>query len=197
MTLTVAIDPGHPSHKGDTGAVSVDGRILESDYTIHIARMLLRHLQCIDEALDVHLLRTVNDEVVSIAERAMKADALDADLVVSVHVDSALDKSYRGAHAIYWPTNKDGKAVADVVADSFPPALRARPSPATTELWPRAVNVVGAYPMTCVLVECGYASNLGDVEALVEPTVQDQIVGALAQGVRHFRQRREAHWLKE
>lgn len=195
--LTIAIDAGHPSREGDTGAVSACGRIIESEYTIRIARLLAHHLDCCDE-LEVHLVREDEDEVMDIPTRVVRADALEADLVLSIHVDAGPHKGYSGAHAIYWPGNSEGEQVARQIAGAFPPALRrsSKPSPAFETLWPRARNVLGAYPMTAVLVECGYATNPDDVDALVEDTVQSQIVGALAQGIRLFRQLREARWLK-
>lgn len=196
---TVALDPGHPSSPGDTGAQSSCGRIVECDYTISIVRMLKTAIESTGEPLEPVLLRTRNDEVVKVSERARRATDAGAELVLSVHVDSWVSPAHRGGTALYWPGNEDGRVIADQIASSMPPALRrsSRGSPAHHHLWPRARNVLGAYQQTAVLLECGYASNPDDVAALLEPSVQVQIVGALMQGLRLFRQMREAHWLKE
>ena len=195
--LTIALDPGHPSNDGDTGSVSACGRIVECDYTLHIVRQLRTALQADPIPATPVLLRCRNDEVVAVSERARRATEAGADLVVSVHVDSSVHTSYRGAHVLYWPGNSVGEAVAGQIASSWPAVLRraGRGSPAHENLWPRARNVLAAYAETAVLAECGYASHPADVDALVEDTVQDQIVGALMQGIRHFRQLRETRWL--
>jgi len=196
--LTLAIDPGHPSHDGDTGSVSTCGRIVEPDYTIHIARLLHHAIAVRELPITQVLLRERNDEVVSVAERARRATDAGADLVLSIHVDAWHEPTYQGAHILYWPSNRDGKRIADQIAAAWPPILRRRHDgyAAHAHLWPRTYNVLEAYEQTSILCECGYASNPRDVDALVEDTVQDQIVGALLQGIRLFRQMREAHWLR-
>lgn len=198
--VVVAGDPGHPSFFGDTGAKSADGRIVECDYTIHIARMLLA--ACENEpGVDMHLLRTRNDEVVKVSERARRAEDFGADLVLCVHVDSS-PTDVSGASVIHWPGNRVGALVGSQIAHSWPAILRrtSKTYPAYDDgpqAWPRARNVLQCYPQTAVLVECGYASNKNDVDALVEETVQVQIIGALMQGIRCFRQLTETPWLKE
>ena len=194
MTLTnVAIYAGHPSHPGDTGATSPCGRIVEPRYTIRIGRQLLAALQA-EPGVTPVMLRTGDDEVVAVSERARRATAAGAHLVVSIHVDSWDDTSWHGASVIHWPGNQLGATVADEIASSWPAVLRrvTHGYPALEKDWPRARNVLRGYPQTAVLAECGYASHSRDVDALVQEAVQAQIVGALVQGVRYFCQRHEA-----
>lgn len=197
MPLTVAIDAGHPSWPGDTGAQSACGRVVECNYTLAIARRLHHLVEVSDEDINPAMLRTGADEVLSVSDRAYRADELGADLVLSIHVDNGAHVNYRGASILFWPGNSTGQSIANQIASSWPPVLRRSPrgSPAHEHLWPRARNVIGTYRQTAILAECGYASNPANVDALVEESVQAQIVGALMQGLRLCRQLRDAHWL--
>lgn len=196
FNITVGVDPGHPSYEGDTGAMSVCGRIVECDYTIHIGRQFKAALDS-EPGVFPHMLRSRNDDVIPVSGRAKAAESACVDIVVCIHVDSAPDTSRHGASVFYWPGNDIGSAVASQIAHAWPATLRrtTRAYAAEGQDWGRVRNVLGAYSQTAVLVECGFASNAHDVDALVESCVQIQIVGALVQGIRLFRQRAVAPWL--
>jgi N-acetylmuramoyl-L-alanine amidase len=191
MSLIIACDPGHPSYKGDMGGgTSPCGRIVECDYTMHIARMLNTSLAS-ENDIGLHLLRSRNDEVVSLKERGKRASSVNADLVLSIHVNSAPNSSWSGGIIFYWPGNVVGAKVAEQIAHSWPASLRRDPPTvemADRHMYPGVWAVLGAYEQTAVLAECGFATNRHDVDLMVEPTVQEQIVGALHQGIRRFKQ---------
>lgn len=191
MSLLIACDPGHPSYEGDHGGgTSPCGRIVECDYTMHIARMLNTSLES-EHDIGLHLLRTRNDEVVSLKERGNRASYANADLVLSIHVNSAPSPSWSGGIIFYWPGNAIGAKVAEQIAHSWPASLRRDPprvEKADPHMYPGVWAVLGAYEQTAVLAECGFATNRHDVDLLVEPTVQEQIVGALRQGIHRFKQ---------
>jgi len=198
----IAIDPGHPSYPGNTGCQSADGRLVECDYNIGIARMLKREVEQ-QEGLSAVLLRTRNDEVVTVKSkpdsRRQRAIDAEADFVLSIHVDSWHAPTRRGATILYWPGNDVGRQVAGQIASSWPPLLRRTDKgvPADMVRYKRAHYIVGAYAQTAVLCECGFASTPHDLNALCEPTVKDQIVGAMMQGLLLFRQLCEASWLSQ
>lgn len=181
--VRVGIDAGHPSRKGDHGAVSECGAIVECDYTMAIARRVYADMALAD-GIRPTLIRTRDGKVMSLRERAAVAEQARCDLVISIHVDSVAQKARRGATILHWPGNPTTKAVADCIAGAWPPSLRSGGSGrAATELWPDVRAVLGAYRCDCILTECGFASNAGDVEALKDTVVQRQIVGAIKQGL--------------
>jgi N-acetylmuramoyl-L-alanine amidase len=80
--FTAVIDPGHGGEL--TGAVSPQGD-LEKDLTLQIARRVKRRLEALGGK--VVLTRTA-DTRVPLANRAAVANGLDADLFVSIHLNS-------------------------------------------------------------------------------------------------------------
>lgn len=90
---TVAIDAGHGGD--DPGAVSKDRRTYEKTITLDIARRLVSK---INEAYpDVKVISTrPSDAYVTLNDRAEKANRADADLFISIHVNSTESTSPNG-----------------------------------------------------------------------------------------------------
>lgn len=80
--FTAVIDPGHGGEL--TGAVSPQGD-LEKDLTLQIARRVKRRLEALGGRV---VLTRAADTRVPLANRAAVANALDADLFVSIHLNS-------------------------------------------------------------------------------------------------------------
>ena len=81
--FVVVLDPGHGGEK--EGALSVDGRP-EKDITLQIARLLRKRLE--KQGARVVLTR-YGDDSVDLPRRAAIANAEEADLFVSIHLNSA------------------------------------------------------------------------------------------------------------
>ena len=79
----MVLDPGHGGEKD--GAISVEGR-REKDITLQIARLLKKRLE--KQGARVVLTRG-GDETVDLPRRAAIANAEEADLFVSLHLNSA------------------------------------------------------------------------------------------------------------
>jgi N-acetylmuramoyl-L-alanine amidase len=82
-TFVVVLDPGHGGEKD--GALSVEGR-REKDITLQIARLLRKRLE--KQGARVVLTRGA-DVTVDLPRRAAIANAEEADLFVSLHLNSA------------------------------------------------------------------------------------------------------------
>lgn len=80
--FTAVIDPGHGGEL--TGAVSPQGD-LEKDLTLQIARRVKRRLEAMGARV---VLTRAADTRVPLANRAAVANALEADLFVSIHLNS-------------------------------------------------------------------------------------------------------------
>lgn len=123
-------------------------------------------------------------------QRVLRAESSGVDLVINVHCDSG-PKNWRGANVFYWHGNEYGKRVATAIAEHMPEELHTgRIWVADAKLWPRVNAVLRDYPMTAVLVECGYMTNEEDLKALLDPKIQRQIAEALIAGADVPRRRR-------
>ncbi len=100
--LRVVIDPGHGGI--DHGTKTSSG-LLEKDLTLDLAKRTARHLE--QHSLEVHLTRT-DDRKLLLKERVEFANALQADLFVSIHFNWFQDgRRNRGIETFYLGTSED------------------------------------------------------------------------------------------
>lgn len=90
---TVVIDPGHGGH--DPGAVSADKKTYEKTITLDISKRLAARIQESYPDVKVVLTRTT-DEFISLAARAEKANKVNANLFISIHINAAKSTSPNG-----------------------------------------------------------------------------------------------------
>lgn len=105
------LDPGHGGH--DPGAIGVHGT-QEKDVTLDIARSMADMLVGQSEVL-VKLTRN-EDIFLSLQDRVRIARDAGADLFVSIHADSAPNKSVRGL-SCYTLSEKASDSLAGAIAD--------------------------------------------------------------------------------
>lgn len=90
---TVVIDAGHGGK--DPGAVSPDGKYYEKTFTLDIAKRLKEKINAAYPDVKVILTRS-DDRAVTLNQRAEAANKANADLFISIHINSSLDKAARG-----------------------------------------------------------------------------------------------------
>lgn len=97
---TVVIDAGHGGH--DPGATN--GRIYEKDITLSVAMMLGDLIKKNNPSIKVIYTRN-NDKFVNLYKRADIANKNNADLFISLHVNSAKDRTARGHESFVMGTD--------------------------------------------------------------------------------------------
>ena len=90
---TVVIDPGHGGK--DSGAVSTDKKSYEKTFTLEIAKALADKIRAAYPDVKVILTRT-DDRYVTLDGRADIANKADANLFISVHINSIANASPNG-----------------------------------------------------------------------------------------------------
>lgn len=90
---TVVLDPGHGGK--DPGAVSKDGKTFEKTFTLDIALRLEKLIKQAHPEVTVILTRR-DDRFISLDERAQIANRNDADLFISIHINSAYSPKSSG-----------------------------------------------------------------------------------------------------
>jgi N-acetylmuramoyl-L-alanine amidase len=132
VTKTIVLDPGHSGN--DPGAIAIDG-LAEKHYTLALGLAVRDELA----AYDCKVIMTREDDTaVSLLERAAIANRAGADLLLSLHHDSASNPAARGG-SCYIHTDKrtatgglrwlpaDGNHTAPkshAIARAFIPAVR-------------------------------------------------------------------------
>ena len=117
LGFTILIDPGHGGE--DNGAVGSYYKskkkrevVKEKDISLSLAKKIHEELQ--KKNFSSYLTRSV-DRTVSLAERAEMAEKIEADLFISVHINSSEKSGPRGFET-YYLDNHDDSAVKKVEA---------------------------------------------------------------------------------
>ena len=175
----VAIAPGHGG--SDPGAIfppdSNRPALQEKNLTLPIALKLRARLQ----AENVQVVMTRTSDVTTTAEdRAAIAEKAQADVFVSVHVNSYYpDGTVRGAEAQYF-SDRD---LADDVADGLVLSLRGFQETVRTSKNREEDNILS---MPGVIVEAAYLSNTADRELLQSAAYQDAIADGIYRGILKY-----------
>lgn len=181
----IVIDPGHGGY--DPGAVWRD--IYEKHINLSVAMLLKEYLE--QEGFKVLLTRTgdYNHAVVGMRGKQAKRFDLDqrikiahdnnADLLLTIHVNSTRKSSYEGAEAFFHHKSVQGSILAQSIQRQF------NSIPGIT---PRAAKTSDCYmlrnsSMTAVLVELGYLSNADERTYLTDPKYLDTLAQKITAGV--------------
>ncbi len=105
----VVVDPGHGGK--DPGTVSPDGRLKEKDVTLRVAELFKEILHQTHPKISAVLTRD-DDRYLSLGERAALANALDADLFISIHCNASTESSSRGIETYYLSPASSRRALA-------------------------------------------------------------------------------------
>ena len=173
----ICIDAGHGGR--DHGAEY--GSIIEKDVNIDIALRLRSLLLSSSPSWPVSLTRK-DDEYLTLRTRGVIASSLNADFVLSIHVNAAESKYLRGAQSFVWPENELSERLARSAMMLMPDQLRRHELPFVVrkDNWTkRAYNVVKSFHQPCALIELGFATNDSDASFLMSEPGRIKIAVAL------------------
>ena len=170
---TVVIDPGHGG--GSTGA-QYEG-IAEKTINLSVSKKLQAILQ--GYGYNVVMTRT-SDADVGLYERADIANAVEADLFVSLHSNAAPDyPDFSGIYTYYHPSSGRGARLAQAIQT---------PLTRLTGGIDRGIKsadfvVLRETEMCAVLVEMGFMTNHDELMDLIDDGYQDKLAQGIAEGI--------------
>lgn len=186
----VVIDAGHGGI--DPGKVGVN-RALEKDINLSIAKKVRRYL----ELADVEVLMTregeeglyrpedTNKKVQDMKNRVTFIDSSEADLAVSIHQNSYSEEYVKGAQVFYYANSLQGKTMAEIMQKTLAETLDGENR--------RAAKANDSYYLLkktqtpIMIVECGFLSNRGEADLLLNEDYQDRVAWAIHLGIlRHL-----------
>lgn len=193
----VVLDPGHGG--SDTGAIS-PRKVFEKKATLDIAKRVSSHLRGLP--LDVRLTRERDRDTPLAARTALAAQA-NADIFVSIHMNSAQNRTAAGvetyicASAGYNSTAGGAPSATPVAGNAFDSGnvvlahaiqkemLRA------TSADDRGVRrarfaVLTSAPCPAVLVECAFLSNPGEEAKIITRQYRGKAAEGIAMGIRAY-----------
>lgn len=176
--ILIVIDPGHGGY--DNGS-NIDG-IYEQEITLEISFCLAEKLN--EMGYNTLLLREDNETHLFPEERVEKAEEAEADIYVSIHLNTyEQDTSVSGMETWYHEKDDGSSELASMVqkAASKATGARDRGLKETKEL-----IVVRDTSMPSCLIETGFLTNKAEREALMSEEYQDKLASGIAQGIEEF-----------
>ena len=170
----VVLDPGHGGD--DTGIVAHG--LTESEVVIDLARRIEGRLS----AIGVTVLFTRSAHVCpEELDRALMANQAGADVVLSLHCDSASHPRASGVATFFYGQERFGawSAVGEQLADLIQREVVARTRLTDCRSHARAWVLLQRTRMPTVRVEAGYLSHPEDAAKLADPAFRDTVAEAI------------------
>ena len=188
----VILDPGHGG--ADGGASGADGTI-EKDLNLKISlkvQNLLQQSGCtvFMTRSDDRSLSTIEDEinkmrkVADLNNRTELADKLDVEAFVSIHMNTFSDPQYFGSQVFYSSSPAHSKYLADNIQEEI--RMIDPENTRETKNGSGSIFILNDVSIPSVVVECGFLSNEKDLSRLNTEEYQNQIAGAIYNGIVKF-----------
>lgn len=183
-TITVVIDAGHGGT--DNGAVSADGA-KEKDITLAIAKK-------IDELNSNQHIKIVltrdDDKYLSVKDKVVFAENNNADLFISIHVNSSSDKQLNGFAVLIAKNHNEqdqllGSSLINELKKSYKTADKI--GERNKGVWVLDHNVCPA-----ALVECGFLSNPGDLSFIRKSADQMKVAENILDAINIYASSKES-----
>ncbi|MBP3594289.1 MAG: N-acetylmuramoyl-L-alanine amidase [Lachnospiraceae bacterium] len=175
----VAIDPGH----GGEDLGSTRQRLYEKDANLAIALFLKKELE--DAGYAVFMIRDT-DVTVENKERPAAAIAAEADIYVSIHLNSleADSDATQGAEVWYADKRDDGSDIlAQYVIDELCKVIDTRNRGIKMS---NNLIVLKYNEMPACLVECGFITSETERAKLFDPEYQQKVAEGIANGIKKY-----------
>ncbi|MGR6322842.1 N-acetylmuramoyl-L-alanine amidase [Micromonospora soli] len=183
---TVVIDPGHGGT--DPGEVVPDGplRWTEADIVYDLASRLEGRLAA--AGVRVQLTRGPSPRTcLPDAERAQLANALGADVFISLHTDGHANPAADGVATYHYGTdNGVTSATGERLAGLVQREIVARTGLRDCRSHAKAWDLLRLTKMPAVRVEVGYLTSPEDRGRLVDPRFRDKVVEAIVAAVQRM-----------
>ena len=178
----VVIDAGHGGI--DEGTISQNGKYLEKEYTLLVAKRLEKLLK--EKGIIVYCTRT-DDSYITKKERVKRAKQVKADLLISIHCNASNvgDTTSNGIETLYSKRKTNNvaltnKKLATIMLDGLEKEtnLRKRGSIMRNKLY-----VLRHADMPATIIEIGYMSNAKDLNFIRKESGQQKIAQGICNGV--------------
>jgi N-acetylmuramoyl-L-alanine amidase len=121
------------------------------------------------------------------ADRATFANAAEADLVISLHVDGHANPQCHGLAAYYYGTpSGDRSLVGARLAELIQLEILARTDLLDCRTHPKTWQLLRSTRMPAVRLELGYLTNPGDAARLATPEFRDVLAEAIVVGIQRL-----------
>lgn len=186
--LVIAIDAGHGGI--DSGSVGVSTG--KDENTLNLA-----YAQCLQTLLEKFNVKVVmtrnnlnglydmfsdNKKLDDMAKRKEIVLKSNANLLLSIHMNSYPLSSCKGAQVFFKPGDEKSEVLANCIQSVFVQTLpNARTTTSIGDYY-----MLNEFDIPCVIVECGYLSNPEEESLLVTEDYKNLVCGAIFVGLLKF-----------
>jgi N-acetylmuramoyl-L-alanine amidase len=188
QNYTVVIDAGHGGYDGGANGVN---ETVEKDLNLQIALYLRKHLEAI--GVKVIMIRDKDmdfkDQPVGTKKRTDLMNRLEiinesnADLLISIHMNSIPDGRWHGAQTFYYPGKKENKILAEAIQKNLIDTLQNTDRKAKSV---KSLFLLRKSEPVSALVEAGFLSNYEEAELLNQPAYQEKVALAIYLGILEY-----------
>jgi len=175
----VVVDPSHGGP--DTGAVY--GELTESALVWDLASRLEGRLSAV--GVTTWLTRGPHNSSTD-EQRAQFANNQRADLVISLHIDSAPSPLHNGVATYYYGSANSESALGERLADLVQREIVARTSMLDARTHPKTWELLRLTRMPAVWVEVGYLTCPGDRAQIADPLFRNVVAEAILVAVQRL-----------
>lgn len=175
----IVLDPGH-------GGDDLGGRVgdlAEADLVWDLASRLEGRLAAL--GVTTWLTRGPGNTMTEV-QRAGFANAVDADLMLSIHVDRSQSPHAHGVACYYFGAGESTSTIGERLADLIQRELVARTGLTDCRIHGRTWELLRLTRMPAVRVEAGYLSSAGDRALLMDPAFRDLVAESLLVGIQRL-----------
>lgn len=181
----IYIDPGHGGR--DPGAIA--GSTIEKDLNLQVSLLLENEL--LKQGAIVYMTRTLDVDLSSKWDRLKKRGDLyrrillykknNADLYLSIHMNSHSNSNMNGVEVLYNKINKNNIKLATIIMENFKSTLKVKKRLKSTDLYMYKNTTTPG-----VLIECGFISSSKDRHLLNNKSYQKKLANIITTSVIEY-----------
>lgn len=185
----IVVDPGHGGK--NHGTEDTARAFYEKQWTLDFVEQFLTNAladEAADHGKELVLVQTRHsDQDLSLSQRAEISDRVNADLVISVHVNASDNTGARGL--ITFVNRSELLQAAQQITKNVPPALARKVGfydmsrVENIKAWPRVYNVLHGHSCPAMLIECGFRTNAADFALLQDNIVKARLAHAISEAL--------------
>jgi N-acetylmuramoyl-L-alanine amidase len=172
----IVIDPGHG---GDDRGVLGPSGVAEADVCWTLATLVAAALA--GAGARVRLSRTEPEDP-SEEQRAERANEMDADLVISIHMNSNPEPTAEGSSIYHWVTSTAGEQLADAIQHEVVSHTGCR----DCRTHPRSYTILRETKAPAVMIEPAFITNPDEAKLLDDRDHLTALADAIVRGVRRW-----------
>jgi len=182
----IYIDAGHGGR--DPGAIYKD--LKESDINLDITNELKIELEKQGAIVyqtrigdyDLSKINTTNHKKSDLTERAKIINESNAEIYISIHLNSDPSPTWQGAQIFYTNKNKENKKIAEIIQEKFKKNIKSNRK--IKQL--KNMYMFDRIKKPGILVEAGFISNENDRYKLKQKEYQQKIAQTITEGIIEY-----------